>query len=236
MSGPQHARLLILTVILTGLAAATLADDKKKAKTEKTRIVPSGFLGDYSDLEPDPDKKNLLLYRKGDGSMRAYRKFIIDQPLIYFHSEAQGVGVDPDDLAMLSTTLRDELVGSLEEGGAYEIVEEAGEGVAHMRLAITDVVPIDPKKNVGTKAAGMAFGVGLLIPRVDLGSASVEAEILDSESGERLVAVVAVKKAKRFGGVVKGSKEWGDAKAAFKSWAKQLRKRLDKLHQSGRGA
>lgn len=44
------------------------------------------------------------------------------------------------------------------------------------------------------------------------------------------MAIVAEKKGKRFGGKIKGAKTWGDVKAAFKKWSKDLRKRLDQVH------
>lgn len=155
--------------------------------------------------------------------------------LIYFHEDAKGTGVDPQELAELAGFLRDEVIAALSEGDAYVVVEEPGPGVLQIRAAITDVVPVDPKKNLGATAVGMAAGVGLLLPRVDLGRTSIEAEFLDSQTGERLVAVVAEKKGKRFGGKVKGAKTWGDVKAAFKNWSKGLRERLDQVHAE-RGA
>lgn len=219
----------IVLVALAALSASLLGPGVADAK-KKRPPATSGFLGDYSDLQQHQDKKEMLVYRKHEQVLQSYGSFIIDQPLVYFHPEAKGQGVDPNDLKMLSDFLRDRLVEELEKGGAYRVVDEPGEGVAHARIAITDVVPIDPKKNTGTKVAGMALGVGLLVPRVDMGGASIEAEILDSLTGERLVAVVAAKEARRMGGVVKGSKEWGDVKAAFKKWAENFRKKLDQAH------
>ncbi len=207
-----------------GIAAA---GEKEKAK--KAPPV-SGFLGDCSDLQPHPDKKLMLVYRKHAGVLAAYDKFLVDPVLIYFHDEAKGVGVDPQELAELAGFLREAVVGALTEGGKYQVVEEPGPGVVRLRGAITDVVPVDPAKNIGASVAGMATGVGLLLPRVDLGKTSIEAEFLDSETSERLVAVVAEKKGKRFGGKIKGAKTWGDVKAAFKQWSKDLRKRLDQIH------
>ena len=215
---------LSVAVVVTASAA--------KAQGQKPKTAPptSGFLGDYSDLQPHPDKKLMLVYRKHEGVLASYDRFLIDPVLIYFHEDAKGTGVYPAELAQLAAFLRDEVIAALSEGNAYEVVEEPGPGVIRVRAAITDVVPVDPKKNIGASAVGMATGVGLLLPRVDLGRTSIEAEFLDSQSGERLVAVVAEKKGKRFGGKIKGAKTWGDVKAAFKKWSKDLRKRLDKVH------
>jgi hypothetical protein len=214
---------LVLTILL-----AAAAD---KREEEIKRPPTSGFLGDYSDLQPHPDKKQMLVYRKRPGVLADYDAFLVEPVLIYFHKDAKGTGVDPQELAQLATFLRDEVVRAISESRVYRAVDSPGPGVVRLRAAITHVVPVDPKKNIGATALGMAAGVGLLLPRVDLGRTSIEVEFLDSESGERLAAVVAEKKGRRFGGKVKGAKTWGDVKAAFKKWSKGLRQRLDQIHQ-----
>lgn len=227
MKGTRTAAALCLALTLA-VPAAAATPAETSATREKTPPT-SGFLGDYSELEPHPDKKLMLVYRKRAGALAPYDGFLVDPVLVYFHPEAKGVGVDPNELAELAGFLRDEVIAALTEGDVYRVVEEPGPGVVRIRAALTDLVPVDPKKNIGASAAGLATGVGLLLPRVDLGRTSIEAEFLDSQTGERLVAVVAEKKGKRFGGKVKGAKTWGDVKAAFKKWSKDLRKQLDRV-------
>lgn len=196
----------------------------------------SGFLGDYSELRPHPKKKGLLVYYKRIGVLAPYSKFVVEQPVVLFHPEARGTEVDPEELEMLADFLREALVAELEASPVgYEVVETSGEGVLVLRLAITDVEPVEPARNVGSSVAGAVTGVGLLVPRVDLGRAAIECEMVDGASGERLAAVVASKKGRRFGGKIKGAKRWGDVKGAFRSWAKKFRKRLDQLHDEPRG-
>lgn len=225
---PACTLLVLGLAVSLAQASSGVAAAAEKEKPKKAPPV-SGFLGDYSDLHPHPDKKLMLVYRKHAGVLAGYDKYLIDPVLVYFHDEAKGVGVDPQELAELAGFLREAVVEALSKGGGYQIVDEPGPGVVRLRGAITEVVPVDPKKNIGASVAGMATGVGLLMPRVDLGKTSIEAEFLDSETGERLVAVVAEKKGKRFGGKIKGAKTWGDVKAAFKKWSKDLRKRLDQI-------
>ena len=212
---------LSLTVLLLVLHSPVFAEDKGK-------IHPSGFLGDYSDLEPHPDGKDMLVYRKSEGVLGPYDQFLIDPVLIYFHPEAKGVGVDPAKLAELATFFRQAVIEELGKGG-YQVLEKPGPGVARVRAAITDVNVSTTGANVATKAAGMAAGIGFLIPNVDVGGASIEVEILDSQSNERLVAVVDAERGRRFFNL-KGMKKVGDAKKAFKGWAKEFRQRLDRVH------
>jgi hypothetical protein len=77
-------------------------------------------------------------------------------------------------------------------------------------------------------AANKKFSVGLLVI-----SRPVEGEMMtDSVSGERMVAFVTGKGGRRWFSGFNAYKKWGDIEAAFRTWAKNFRKRLDELHQS----
>ena len=229
ISAPIRRRLpCVAWVLVVAVGGGALAEDPKDGKPDKNQVHPSGFLGDYSQLEPLPKGDGMLVYRSREGVLADYDAFVVEPVLIYFHPEAKGVGIDPAKLAELALFARDELVEALTRGG-YRVVDEPGPGVAVIRGAITDVNVSSSGANVGTKAAGMAVGVGFLIPNVDVGGASMEAEIRDSVSGERLVAVVDSDRGRRFFNL-KGMKKMGDSKKAFKEWAKALRQRLDLVH------
>jgi len=138
--------------------------------------------------------------------------------------------VNPDDLHELATALHDAVAAGLEDGG-YAVVDEPGPGVLRLRAAITDVDAGRPAANVGAKVAGAAtMGSALLVPAIDIGGAAIEAEMIDSATGERVVAFADAKKGRRFMGTVAAAQRWGHAHAAFKAWAKQLRERVDEGH------
>lgn len=192
---------------------------------------PSGFLGDYSELKPREGDGSMLVYRKAEGALAAYDAFIVDPVLVWFHPEAKGRGVDPDDLKALADTFRTEVVEEL-EGHGYTVTSEPGPGVLRVRVAITDVDPAGPVANVAAKAGGVALGVPLL-PSLDIGSAAIEAEMLDSTSGERLAAVMDAKRGRRFFAFKRSVERWGDARAAFRAWAREWRELLDEVKQRG---
>lgn len=160
-------------------------------------LTPSGFLGDYSGLAPDDELKGMIVYRKSPDVMTPYTKFIVDPFLTFFHSKADGKDSDPEELEGLTDYFRKTVIAELERDGGYEVVHEPGPGVARLRVAITDVSP-------------------------GKGGASIEAEMLDSETSERLVAVVDSRKGRR-----------SATKKQFDKWAQLLRERLDKLHEPG---
>lgn len=92
------------------------------------------------------------------------------------------------------------------------------------------VGPEQPLANVAAKATEFATGIGgAVVPNVDLGGAAIEAEMLDSATGQRVAAFLDTRKGRRFGGTLAAARTWGHAEAAFGVWAKELRERLDAL-------
>ena len=61
-----------------------------------------------------------------------------------------------------------------------------------------------------------------------LGEAAMEAEIVDSQTGAQLRALVEMQSGSRLS--LAGVTKWGDAKAVMHEWAKELRKRIDETH------
>lgn len=105
-----------------------------------------------------------------------------------------------------------------------------------MNVAITNVVPTGGKKNAAVKGAATAAtvavapGASLLVPRLSIGRVGIEGEMLDSTSGERMVAFVTSKGGRRWFSGFNAFKKWGDIEVAFRSWAKNFRERLDQAH------
>lgn len=226
-----------ITTLLFALGVAVLLSACSQHSLPTATAAPpdasvapvSGFLGDYSDLSPGLQEDLLLVYRKEEDVLAAYDAFLIEPVLVFFDPSTGGGGVEPGELEELASFLRDRGVEELEDAG-FEIATEPGPRVARVRAAITQVKPIRPGRNLGSKAAGMTVGIGLLVPSVDVGHAAIEVEILDATSGERLVAVVASREGRRFFNLRNSSKRWGDTKAALAKWAKEFRRRLEELH------
>lgn len=224
---------LVLFVPLPALSAPEETEEAEKSESSSPPV--SGFLGDYSNLKPHPDRKNMLVFRKEEGVLAPYARFLVEPVTVLLHEESEATtAADPEELRTLADYLRTAVVERLQKGGKYKVVEEPGPGVLRLRAAITDVVPVSGGKNTGAKAAGAVVGLGLLVPRMNLGKASIEVEMLDSQTNERLVAVVDSRQGKRFGGLIKGAKRWGDVKAAFDKWAKMFRKKLDRVTVAAR--
>jgi Protein of unknown function (DUF3313) len=225
---------LIVGLLLMGLT--TQAQDSSKQQEAESKEV-SGFLGDYSGLYPDPKNGDLLIYEKNKDALKNYRKFILDPVTVYLLPEAQDRGIDPDDLDRLARYFTDAITDEL-MGSGYEVVTEPGPGVLELRTAITNVEPTGGKKNAAVKAGATAAsvavapGASLLVPRLSIGKVGIEGEMIDSVSGERMVAFVTGRGGRRWFSGFNAYKKWGDIEAAFRTWAKNFRKRLDELHES----
>jgi len=227
-----HGRLALVSVFATCVFVIGFT-----VRAQESRPV-SGFLGDYSKLVPDPKNGDLLVYEKDPNVLKKYNKFIFDPITIYLLPEARDRGIDPDDLERLVKYFHDAVTDELAKSGRYQIVTEPGPDVLELNVAITNVEPTGGKKNAAVKGAATAAsaatvpGIGLAVPRLSVGKVGIEGEILDSVSGERLVAFVVGKGGRRWFAGLNTVKKWGDIEAAFRFWAKDFRARLDVMHGS----
>ena len=200
--------------VLTGVVATLLlfAGCTLKQRTH------SGFLGDYSGLEPGPNVQGSYVYRKPGFDPAQYGKFMIDPIGVHFAPDAAGSAVSPDTLKQLTDYFHAKLVEELSEH--YQVVDQPGVGVMQLRIAITDVKKATAALNIhpATKLSG-----------VGLGGASIEAEGIDTESRQRLFAFVHTREGNRLS-IAEGLQDWGHAKQAMDFWAEQLVARLDEAH------
>ena len=101
--------------------------------------------------------------------------------------------------------------------------------MAQIRLALTDVMPAKggTGARIGVMVAGnlVVPGGGLVAPAVGVGQAHGEGEIVDSVTGERLVAFVDRTAGRRF--FNKGIKSWSDVNRGMRRWARLIREYLE---------
>jgi Protein of unknown function (DUF3313) len=230
-----YPSLLVGSLLLMGVT--TPAQDLSK-KQGQILSQQSGFLTDYSRLQPDPNNPDLLIYWKNKDAFKHSGKFIIDPIIVYLLPEAQQRGIDTAQFYQLTQNFTKAITDQLKGPGGYEIVTAPGPGVMVLRTAITNVEPTGGKKNAALKgtataaSVAVAPGASLLVPRLSVGKVSIEGEILDSESGQVEVDFMSSKAGRRYFSGLKAYQSWGDINAAFRSWAKGFRIRLDKAHQA----
>jgi hypothetical protein len=196
------------------------------ATTRQTRSVEeSGFLGDYSQLRAGEGDQARLVYINPDTDWWQYSAIIIESATIWHNQETTKLSAK-DQQALtdaLYTAFREELSKD------YEIVSAPYPGVMTLRLAITEakgarvvgntITTVIPQTRLLSSLTGIATDT-----QVFVGKASIEAEINDSMTHERLAAAVderaGAKTLRGLGG------KWKDVDNAFQYWAERLRERL----------
>lgn len=177
------------------------------------QVRKTGFLSDYSRLEPVKGSLRYLdIKRLGN-----YTGFIIEPVDVRLYGIPQGSRPDPPKRRKLANYMYNALIKEISDH--YMIVSQPGPGIARVRVALTDIQRGTPAWNVlpQTKLTGLG-----------LGGASIEGEILDSQTGDQIGALIESRKGKMIS--LSGLKKWGDAKAVMDGWAKRFRKRLDEAH------
>jgi hypothetical protein len=221
-------KILLVMMICSALAVATgCATGQKMPK--------SGFLKSYSGFtKDDPRVSAKWSYINDRAVFGAYNKVMIDHVTLFIKKEAKYRGFQADEAKELSDLFHKALVKEL--SSSYVITDKPGEGVLRFRFAITELVPGKPIP--GTLSTVVPIGLGFSTVKmvvtgahIGVGECSIEAEGLDSRTGEVLAAIVDHKVgAKRQ--VTKGLKKWGHVEELFNTWAKNLREGLDRF--SGR--
>ncbi len=173
----------------------------------------TGFLSDYSRLQSKDDSLRYLDMKR----LAQYKQFIIAPVVIHLHGTKQGFRPEPETRRELANYMNNAIVKAIQD--KYMIVSQPGPGVAKLRVAITDIEQSNPVLNVIPQSKLMGAG---------LGSASMEGELLDSQTGEQIAAIIESQEGSRLS--FAGLKKWGDAKAVMDGWAERFRKRLDEAH------
>jgi hypothetical protein len=237
---------IIIGFLLSGLWALPVAAAQAADAPKFGDYQSKGFLSDYTKIEPVPDGNGAYRYRNAEANFGNYTKLLVDRIKVWFKDDSEYKGIDPDELKMLT----DYFYKAIEKavGDTYPMVSEAGPGVMHLRIAITDVVPNKPEASVtslvvpflwmGEAGAGAATREPGTTPFT--GEATLEFEALDSVTSQRLMSYIETKVGKKYvwtegvgegvSSYVKAYSKWDYTKKAMDEWAKLLRKRLDEIH------
>ena len=222
-----------LFLLLTGCATTS---------KEATGPKYSGFLSDYSKLQPDPDGSGAERYRNPAADMRKYNKVLLEKIMVSLKDNEQYKAVDPDALKAMSDYFREAITREL--GDAYPLVNQPGPDVLRLRIAITDIAAtqtamtvvmlVTPFATIPDLASG-AVSKGGAGSAPYLGHAGIEAEGLDSETLQLIFSYVDQRFGKKYdpenpGSYFEAYKEWGYVQQAFDYWAKKFRTRLDEIN------
>ncbi len=199
---------------------ATLAVAALTSGCARLSMAETGFLADYSLLEPAPERTvafvpdEVILYRAP--GPRIVDSLLIE-PVEIRPAEDAKIELSDDDRERLVNAFGNYLERNL--GKSYPIVEEAGEHTAVVRAAITDVDPSSVLWNI--------VGIIVAVP-VDMGGISGEVEIHHARTGDPLVMMKACRAGTPFL-AVECFQRWGHAYHGMMKWSRELVDVLDEL-------
>ncbi|MEE9230468.1 MAG: DUF3313 domain-containing protein [Acidobacteriota bacterium] len=222
----KHCMLLGFAALLLLLPTAGWSDHHE--------IPESGFLDDYSQLEPMPGREGAHTYTAPGFDPKEYGKFIFESIEIWIDPESEYKGIQPDKLKAVTDAFYKEIVKAL--GDDYPVVEKPGPGVIVARIALTNVKVIKKRLfkpysilPVGAITTGAKKAAG---QDIRLEQAFLEAEMLDSESGKRLRATLDTRAGEKLRKKIEKEKEgpetsWSDIKKTLAFYAAGFKETLD---------
>jgi hypothetical protein len=145
----------------------------------------SGFLVDYSSLRPDPGQEDILFFRNPQKSpelvSEQYPAVTIAPVVVYFDSDVVGLAVDPEELQALVDRFKQDLAAALAKN--HKVVDLPAPNVARVRIAFS-----------GVALSRFRLSPHPSLAAIDLGDASLEAEMVDSKTAERISALMDTRK------------------------------------------
>jgi len=191
------------------------------------------FLGSGIELQSVPGSPSMRAWSSRPGVLGEYHAFLFEPVVVFLGKAPADNQANAEELKNLSEHLRLAFTDELRRGG-YAIVTEPGAGVLRVRAALTELVPVDPAKNVAAKAVGTVIGVGLFLPTVDIGEAAIEVDMRDCMTNARVAAFADRKAGRAYFSGLSAYRRWGDVESAFGAWAREFRGRLDQIHAAAK--
>jgi hypothetical protein len=171
-----------------------------------------GFLSDYSKLQKESDSSMRYI---NEAAMPKYSTFIIDPVKVVLVSKAKAEGKLTDkQLTDLTNYMYSKIVDAV-HGAGKKVDNQPAAGVARIRVALTDIEKTSAI-NIIPQASLLGAGIG---------GASMEAEVVDSVTGEQIGAVVESGKGGRIPFTNLG--DWSAAKSVINGWTDRFQKRLE---------
>jgi len=139
----------------------------------------TGFLRDYSSLEPHPAIQGALVYWNRDINPKKYTAVLVEPVEVHVMNRNEANRVKPEDAAAFCRFVTDELTTAISKHAT--IATEPGPNVLRCRLQVANLRFTRP---IGEPLYPW------LPPDYALGSANIETDARDSISGELVVAYV----------------------------------------------
>lgn len=219
----KTAKIIVVGLVSLGFM---LAGGGQAISAEKY----SGFLGNYPQFQADKDRKGSLIYYAPGVEMKNYNKVLIYPIEIFIAPDSKYKGIKPDELKAIADSFAAAIISALEP--EYPVVSKPGPGVLGLRLAITNVYAKKAKLrllNFTPIGAVVRAGQAVAGKNISLADATIEFEMLDLQTNERLGAIVDRYSAEP-GKKKKDETSWKEINKKLDFYAKRFRAAMDKAH------
>lgn len=227
----EKTELNLKKSICVGMAVALLlaiASGCSKAQKPTVKKIPagaeySGFFKSYANLKPIDGMDGAVGYAATDAqkNLHKYIACVIDPVEVYLASNADDAKLTDAARAAATEYFRAALVKAVSD--EYPVVDQPGPLVLRLRAA---VVGVDFGGEVAAADKEADQGKGLTYS-LNIGKVRVEMELLDSETGEQIAALVDSQNlgnGAEIGSVnLTRQEKWAAARDAFDGWAARVR-------------
>jgi hypothetical protein len=198
------------------------------AQASTTNVITSGFFQGPLKFKPDPDRKSALRYISPNLKPGVYTKAVFNPVEIWYAPDSPYKGIEPDQLRKITNRFYTAMVKAAD--ASKLLTDKPGPGVALIRAAITNVKATRPKPKWYNynPIGGIAYGIKRIgYHDIILSEAVMEMEVLDSETGETLGALVD----SGVGVNKKGQKKrtWEDVEKTLDFYAKRFHEHMQRM-------
>jgi Protein of unknown function (DUF3313) len=201
------------------------------------RVEQSGFLGDYSQFREAKENEALYVYVNPKANCRKYSKVIIDPVALWAKSEDSPLAeLDEKDQKMLATRGWGTIYDAMRKAD-FAIVSQPETDVMRVRAAVTEATKAKVMLANALAVAPYAWQAATLWGMGTgkwpfLGELASEMEIVDSLTGERLMAGVD-KVSGTMGSNMDPRARWDDVRKGFDHWREKIGKRMVSCRETG---
>jgi len=223
----KHKNVLIMSVLCVAPLVAIGCTATRERRGEPAQV---GFLGDYSQLEKNPEYAASLVYLKPGVDWSRYDAIQLDSAGLWLDPSTQNIS--PEDQQKLTDELYATMYKAL--SADFKMVTQAGPNTLRIRVALTQaqgakvvarvITTVIPQLRILTTVGGLAADTA-----VTVGSATAEMEVLDALTNQRLAAAVDDRAGTKALFAKRAYTTWGDVDAACNYWSSRLAWRLAKL-------
>jgi hypothetical protein len=215
------------SIMLTVLCMGIVAFSNVSNGGEKPEY--SGFLKDYPAFKEGKEGVDMVYVKEGVDFTK-YNKIILHEVVYYFKDDADYKGIHASEIQELTEAFNRAFIDALHH--AYPLTDKPGPDVMTVRVGITEIKTSRPALGTVTTIVPVGLAIsylkkGITGAHTAIGSATMEAEFLDSVSNERIGAAID----KAPGGKLDLGK-LTPAKKAFEFWAERLRAFFDGVRQA----